>query len=292
MIKSMTGYGRSQKHLLNRDILLEIRSVNNRYFDYNVRLPRLYGYLEDKLKNLAQGCISRGKVEISLSMFNSDAADELIEVNETVAAGYLNAMRSANEALGLNDDLRLSVLTRFQDIFNVKKVVEDEEAVWEAVKEVAEEALHNFVEMRMTEGEKMREDITDRLFLLESMVKRVETQSPNVTENYRNKLYTKMKELLEDSNIDEQRILLEAGIFSEKVAVDEETVRLKSHISQFRDLIESDEPVGRKLDFLVQEMNRETNTIGSKAQDLEITRTVVEMKSEIEKIREQIQNIE
>lgn len=219
-------------------------------------------------------------------------ADEFIEVNETVAAGYINALRSANMELQLDDDLRLSVLTKFQDIFNVKKIVEDEEAVWGAVKEVAEDALHRFIEMRETEGEKMREDITNRLFLLENMVSRIEAQSPNVTENYRNRLYSKMKELLEDSNIDEQRILLEAGIFSEKVAVDEETVRLKSHIAQFRDLIDSDEPVGRKLDFLVQEMNRETNTIGSKAQDLEITRTVVEMKSEIEKIREQIQNIE
>lgn len=292
VIRSMTGYGRGQKNIIDRDILVEIRSVNNRYYDFSSRLPRMYNYLEEKLKSFLQGGISRGKVEVSVSIFNSEAKDELIEVNQAVANGYISALREANAQLGLSDDITLTSLIRLPDVFNVKKVIEDEEIIWEAVRSVAQIALDNFVAMRETEGKKMKEDISGRLDTIQAMVTAIEEISPSVTENYRNRLYAKMQEILSDKNIDEQRILLEAGIFSEKVAVDEETVRLKSHIAQFRDLLELNEPIGRKLDFLVQEMNRETNTIGSKSQEIEITRTVVDMKAEIEKIREQIQNIE
>lgn len=292
VIRSMTGYGSGQKNIIDRDILVEIRSVNNRYYDFSSRLPRMYNYLEEKLKSFLQGGISRGKVEVSVSIFNSEAKDELIEVNQAVANGYISALREANAQLGLSDDITLTSLIRLPDVFNVKKVIEDEEIIWEAVRSVAQIALDNFVAMRETEGKKMKEDISGRLDTIQAMVTAIEEISPSVTENYRNRLYAKMQEILSDKNIDEQRILLEAGIFSEKVAVDEETVRLKSHIAQFRDLLELNEPIGRKLDFLVQEMNRETNTIGSKSQEIEITRTVVDMKAEIEKIREQIQNIE
>lgn len=292
MLKSMTGYGREQALVGTREILVEIRSVNHRYYEFNSRTPRAYGYLDEKLKSFLNGKISRGKIEVSVSIFNQEGADACIEVNPTIAEGYVKALREANEYLNLNDDLALSHIMRFQDVFTVKKVTEDEEEIWNAVKGVAQSALEKFISMRETEGEKMKEDVSSRLDYIESVVGEIEKRSPLVTEAYRNRLYNKLKEVLEDKNIDESRIVTEAAIFSEKTAVDEETVRLRSHINQFRKLIESDEPVGKKLDFLVQEMNREVNTTGSKCQDLTITKMVVDLKSEIEKIREQIQNIE
>lgn len=292
MIKSMTGYGRGQATVDGTDILVEIKSVNNRYYDFSARLPRMYGYLEEKLKTFLSGSISRGKIEVSVSIYNSGSKSEEISINLDVANGYINALREANQSLGLTDDITLSHVSRFPEVFIVKKIIEDEESVWNNIKPVAEEAVTKFVAMREIEGEKMKEDLSSRLDFILSKVEEVEKLSPATTENYRNRLYQKLKDILSDNNIDEQRILTEAAIFSEKVAVDEETVRLRSHISQFRELLETNEPVGRKLDFLVQEMNRESNTIGSKAQDIAITKIVVDVKSEIEKIREQIQNIE
>ncbi len=292
MIKSMTGYGRSQQIIDGRDITVEIKSVNHRYFEYSSRTPRAYGYLEEKMKTFLQGSISRGKVDVGISVFNIEGKDALIEVNKSMAQGYVSALRNANEELGLEDDITLSKLMRLPDIFNVVKAEEDEEAVWNDVRIVAEEALKNFVSMRVIEGGKMTEDISSRLDYIEKLVEAVEKRSPETTRLYREKLYNKIKDILEDKNVDEQRIITEAAIFSEKTAVDEETVRLRSHIHQFRELLKAEEPVGRKLDFLIQEFNRESNTIGSKAQDIEVTKTVVELKSEIEKIREQIQNIE
>lgn len=288
----MTGYGREQSFCGNRNILVEIRSVNHRYYEFSSRVPRVYAYLDEKLKSLLNGSISRGKVEVSVSIMNTEESDVLIEVNRSVAEQYINALRKVNEVLDLRDDLSLSQITRFPDVFNVQKTVEDEDEVWQAVESVAKAALEKFVAMREREGLKMKEDILSKLDEIEKMVGFIEANAPQMVENYRTRLYNKLKDVLEDKNIDEQRIITEAAIFSEKVAVDEETVRLRSHISQFRELLETDGPVGRKLDFLVQEMNREVNTTGSKVQDLELTRTVVDMKSEIEKIREQIQNIE
>lgn len=288
----MTGYGREQDTADKRTILVEIRSVNHRYYEFSSRIPRAYAYLDEKLKAFVNKSVSRGKVEVSVSIVNSEGSDIFIEVNRPVALGYINALRSANEELQLRDDLSLSQICKFSDIFSVQKTVDDEEEVWKAVETVAGKALEKFIAMREKEGQKMKEDILGRLSTIENMVCFIEKNAPLMTENYRNRLYNRLMDILEDKNIDEQRILTEAAIYSEKVAVDEETVRLHSHISQFRELLESDSQVGRKLDFLVQEMNREVNTTGSKAQDLDITRTVVEMKSEIEKIREQIQNIE
>lgn len=288
----MTGYGRWQETLENRDILVEIRSVNNRYYDFSARIPRAYGYLEEKLKSLLQGSIARGKAEVSVSIYNIENKNELIEVDNVIAKGYIEALRKANEELGLADDITLAKITEFQDIFKITKVSENEDDVWNSVKKVADIAIEKFVEMREIEGLKTKEDFVKRLNSIYKMVETVESNASSVTENYRRKLFAKMKDVLSDSKIDEQRILLEAGIYSEKVAVDEETVRLKSHIQQFNELLEASEPIGRKLDFLVQEMNREANTIGSKSQDIDITRIVVDIKSEIEKIREQIQNIE
>ncbi len=292
MVKSMTGFGREHVVANGREIIVEIRSVNHRYYEFTARTPRSYGFLDEKLKAFLKNGISRGKVEVSVTIYNQEGTDAQIELNESVASGYLDALRGSAEKLGLQDDLTLSSIMRLPDVFTVVKKTDDEEVIWSEVKAVAQVALDRFVEMRNTEGVKMYDDISSRLDFIEQTVGKIEMQSPNVSESYRDRLYTKIKEVLQDRNIDEQRVLTEVAIFSEKVAIDEETVRLRSHISQFRDLINSDEPVGRKLDFLVQELNREVNTIGSKAQDLSITKMVVDLKSEIEKIREQIQNIE
>lgn len=292
MIKSMTGYGRFQQTIDGREILVEIKSVNHRYFEFSARVPRAYGYLEEKLKGFVQSRVSRGKVEVGVTVYNIEGKDAQIEVNKSIAEGYVSALRKANESLGLEDDLTLSRIIKLPDIFNVIKNTEDEEIIWKDVKLVAEEALNNFITMREVEGMKMKDDIKSRLGYIGELVDMVEERSPAVTQAYRDKLYGKLCEILNDKKIDEQRVLTEAAVFAEKTAVDEETVRLKSHIQQFNGLLDIDEPVGRKLDFLIQEFNRESNTIGSKAQDIEITKIVVELKSEIEKIREQIQNIE
>lgn len=292
MIKSMTGYGRAQNVIDGRDITVEIKSVNHRFFEFSARTPRIYGYLDEKIKKFLQGKIARGKVEVSVQIINPEAQGTNVEINYALAESYAKALREMADRLNIKDDLSISVMTRFSDLFTVQKEHEDEDAVWNAVESVLNGALEKFVKMRTDEGEKMREDVLSRLVFIEESVTKVESLSEQTVSAYREKLYNKIKEVLSDKTIDEQRILTEAAIFSEKIAVDEETVRLKSHINQFRSIVQSSEPVGRKLDFLVQEINRETNTIGSKASDLSITKLVVDMKSEIEKIREQIQNIE
>lgn len=292
MLRSMTGFGRERAAFEEREILVEIRSVNHRFYEFTARTPRAYGYLDEKLKSLLGGKITRGKVEVSVYIYNKEGVNADITVNKEIAHGYLDALRAAAPELEVQDDLKLSDIMRLPDLFTVVKTQENEEQVWEQVKQTAERALEKFVEMREVEGVKMHDDIASRLGFIEQMVKSVEERSPKVNDLYREKLYAKLTELLKDRNIDDSRVLTEAAIFSEKTAVDEETVRLHSHIAQFRTLINSSEPVGRKLDFLVQEMNREVNTTGSKCSDLEITKTVVDLKSEIEKIREQIQNVE
>lgn len=298
MIRSMTGYGRSQKILNGRDILVEIRSVNHRYFECSSRVPRTYNYIDEKLKAVLKQDVSRGKVEVSVSINNIEGRDTEIAVNKGVAEGYVKALRALNQEMGedgklwLEDDLRLSKLIKLPDIFNIQKTPDDEEQVWADVYSVAKEALTSFVAMRETEGEKLRADVLEKAEGILEMVSKVEELSPKTVENYRSRLYQKLTEILESKDIDQQRVLTEAAIFAEKIAVDEETVRLRSHISQLKEMLGSEEPIGRKLDFIVQEMNREVNTIGSKAQDLNITKIVVDMKAEIEKIREQIQNIE
>ena len=288
----MTGYGRCQKVLGGREITVEIRSVNHRYYEYSSRILRVYNYIDEKLKMLLKGNISRGKVEAAVTINNIESRDTVIHINKCVAEGYISALRSVAQELGLEDDLKLSNLTKLPDIFNVQKAPDDEEQIWADISSVACEALEKFVEMRQSEGERLKADVLEKAASIEAMVSEVEKLSPVTVENYRNRLYAKLSEILESKDIDQQRILTEAAVFSEKIAVDEETVRLRSHISQLRGMLEADEPVGRKLDFIVQEMNREVNTIGSKAQDLNIAKYVVDMKAEIEKIREQIQNIE
>ena len=283
---SMTGYGRARQMIGNKEITVELRSVNHRFLEYSSRVPRAYAYLEDKLKNLVKGSVSRGKVDVTLSVQTISGTDTQVVINHDLARSYLEALRD------LADDVSVSQMARFSDIFSVVKVEENEEEMWQAVQQVAQQAVQNFVDMRRAEGEKMKQDLLNRLQTIEQLVARVEELSPKTVENYTKRLYAKLQEVLQSNTVDDQRVLTEAAVFAEKIAVAEETVRLGSHIHQFRQILSSSEPVGRKLDFLVQEFNREANTIGSKAQDLEIARIVVDLKSEIEKIREQIQNIE
>ena len=292
MIRSMTGYGRAEVLVNGRNILVEIRSVNHRYFEFSCRSPRAYGFLESRLKTYLQGKLSRGKVDVNVSIQTVEGSSASVQVNRELAASYVQALRALEEPLGLRDDLSLSVISRFSDIFTVNEETEDEDAVWADVLQVADEATGRFVQMRETEGAKMKEDVESRLDFILQAVEQVEARSPKTVEEYRARLYNKMSEVLGNTQIDEQRILTEAALHAEKIAVSEETVRLRSHVGQFRAILAQGGPVGRKLDFLIQECNRETNTIGSKAQDIEIARIVVDIKSEIEKIREQIQNIE
>lgn len=292
MIKSMTGYGRAQRTADGRDITVEVKSVNHRFFEFSAKVPRACGYLEEKLKSYVQGQISRGKVEACVIIQTIDGAKMVVQINRELASAYVNSLRELGTELTLRDDLTLGTLARFTDIFTVQKQAEDEKAVWAAVKLVADEAVARFVAMRETEGAQLKNDMLDRLSSIESRVAFVAEQSPRTTEAYRERLAAKLREVLADRQIDETRIITEAAIFADRVAVDEETVRLTSHIAQFREILGQDEPVGRKLDFLVQEINREANTIGSKAQDVAVAQAVVDIKSDVEKIREQIQNIE
>ncbi len=292
MIKSMTGFGRDRRVIGEREILVEIRSVNSRYFEFNSKIPRSFQFLEDKIKTILKEKISRGKVEYSLSVYNIQGKETAVAVNSLVVENYVTALREVGEKLDLKDTLSLDSVFNMTDAFTIVRPDVDEEALWAAVKEVTEAALNNFIKMRETEGNKMKADVLEKLSNIENMIEQVCSFAPETVTAYRQRLFDKMNEILEDKQITEQRILLEAGIFAEKVAIDEETVRLKSHFSQLKNMLETDEAVGRKLDFLVQEINREINTIGSKAQDLRITNIVVDAKSEVEKIREQIQNIE
>ncbi len=292
MIKSMTGYGRQEGVAGGRGIVVEIRSVNHRYFELSSRISRGYGFLEEKLKPYLQGKISRGKVDLFLSVEAPEDTEARVTINHSLAAGYVSALRELSQKYGLLDDTTVSTLSRYSDIFTVRKSPEDEEQVWAAVREVLDRALEGFLEMRCREGERMKEDIAQRGRTILRLVEQVEERSPETVKEYQKKMEARLEELLRDVPVDEQRLLTEAAVFADKVAVAEETVRLRSHLSQMDRMLAAEEPVGRKLDFLVQEMNREANTIGSKAMDSQIAYLVVDMKAEIEKIREQIQNIE
>ncbi|MBR1899165.1 MAG: YicC family protein [Oscillospiraceae bacterium] len=310
MLKSMTGYGRAQAQLGGRDILVEIKSVNSRFLEPNVRIARSYTYLEEELKALLKTRVSRGKTEIAVTVTLVDGKRADIRVNDEIVRGYLEAMRdysgrleqesggilSMNDGYGNSDGscvhMNWADMLGMPDVFRIEKPQEDEEEIRSSVLAVAGQALDNFVAMRETEGVKLRADVEQRLDMIAALLSKVEEEAPALTEKYRERLYSRLSELLGSTQIDEQRILTEAAIFSEKTAVDEETVRLHSHLEQMRTMLAEPESVGRKLDFLVQEMNREVNTIGSKVQDVRVTGYVVDMKAEIEKIREQIQNIE
>jgi len=292
VIKSMTGYGRAQQIIDGRDITVEIKAVNHRYFEFSSRVPRAYGYLDDKLKSLVQKEINRGKVEVNVTINSVEGKEALIQINKAIVKGYLDALRETAEWAGLRDDLTLSSIIRLPDAFSVQKAVDDEDEICSMVLIVATVALEKFVAMRKSEGERLRDDVLSRAKAIVAHVSEIEKLSPLTVKAYHDKLFAKLSEVLSSTSIDSQRILTETAIFADKVAVDEETVRLRSHIEQLETMFMTEDAVGRKLDFIIQEINREVNTIGSKSQDLNITKTVVEMKSEIEKIREQVQNIE
>lgn len=292
MIKSMTGYGKSEQTIDSLNVTVEIKSVNHRYFEFSARVPREYGFLEEKLKKYCNSLITRGKVECYVSVEDLEEREMEVNVNETLAAGYVKALKELSERFGLKDDISAVTLSRYPDVITIHKASEDEERIWNAVKTVAETAVSKFIEMRETEGSKLRGDILSRADYIIECVEFIEGRSPETVREYNEKLKQRMKELLGDAAVDEQRLLNEAAIYADKIAVDEETVRLRSHISQLREFMNSSEAIGRKLDFLVQEINREANTIGSKAQDVDIAKKVIAIKAEVEKIREQVQNIE
>ncbi|MBQ2675858.1 MAG: YicC family protein [Clostridia bacterium] len=292
MIRSMTGYGRAQSTVDNMEITAEIRAVNHRYFEFTCRVPRQFGFLEDKLKALVNKSVSRGKVEVyvSVNMLESEATE--VVVNHPLAKAYVDALNELNQTYGLVDRLSANDIARYPDVLSVRKNEEDEEKIYNAVAGVLSEAVAAFVNMREIEGKRLCDDVISRCNTILSAVDVVEEKSAETVVAYRERLENKMRELLGDVKVDEQRLLTETAIFADKIAVDEETVRLRSHIDQLKEMLSGDAAVGRKLDFLVQEMNREANTTGSKSANVEITRIVVDIKSEIEKIREQIQNIE
>lgn len=292
MIKSMTGYGRCQSVAGGMNITVELKSVNNRYFDFSSRLPRNYGFLDEKLKSFFMQTLTRGKLECYVTIETVEEPDVIVAVNTPLAESYMKAYAELSEKLGLENDIKVSDIVRVPDVLSLRKQPEDEEKIWDAVRSVAQQALDSFVAMRQTEGERLKADVSSRLDLILENVAFVEKRSPETVKEYNEKLLGRLRELLEDTSIDEQRLLTEAAIFADKIAVAEETVRLRSHISQMRVFLDADEAIGKKMDFLVQEMNREANTIGSKANDVEIASKVVDIKAEIEKIREQIQNIE
>lgn len=292
MVKSMTGYGRHESVLHGRTLVIEVKSVNNRYLDCNVRLPRVYICAEDGVQRRVKEVISRGKVDVYVNMENNTEEAVSVTLNQPVAAGYMEALRKMAETFGLAPAVSIDLLSKFPDVFKVDKVPENLEELTADIHAVAEEALRDFDAMRCREGEKLEADLLGRLDTLEDFTHQVEQLSPQTVADYRARLTAKLQEVLADRQLDESRVLTEAAIFADKVAVDEETVRLHSHIAQFRDMLAGGSPIGRKLDFLIQEMNRETNTIGSKCNNLEISTIVVNMKAEIEKIREQVQNIE
>lgn len=296
LVKSMTGYGRSRQTRNGRDITVEVRSVNNRYLDCTVKLPRAYIFAEDALKALVQKSASRGKVDMFVTVESKGAEETVVAVNEPLARSYmaaLDALAELPEGGGrVKGKYCVTDLARLPDVLTITKAEEDLESLAADLCAVAEEALAAHAAMREVEGRKLAEDILGRLDVIEAITARVEARSPQTVAEYREKLLARMTEVLQSTTIDESRILTEAAIFADKVAVDEETVRLRSHLVQLRDMLQSGVPVGRKLDFLIQEVNRESNTIGSKCSDIQIARDVVDLKAEVEKIREQVQNIE
>ena len=292
MVKSMTGYGRAREMRNGRDITVEVRSVNNRYLDCTVKMPRAYIFAEDRMKARVQQAISRGKVDVFVTIDASAADEAVVAVNEPLARGYYEALTRLKTMFSLPGEVTPEVLAKFPDVLAVTKAEEDVEAIAADICAVLDDALAAYNDMRAVEGEKLAEDVAGRVTTIETVVGKVEERSPQTVAAYRQRLEAKMQEVLQSTTIDESRILTEAAIFADKIAVDEETVRLRSHIAQLRAMLASDEPVGRKLDFLIQEVNRECNTIGSKCSDLTIAQDVVNMKAEVEKIREQVQNME
>ena len=292
LIKSMTGYGRAVETVNGREFTVEVRSVNNRYLDCNVKLPRIVSFAEDAVKQVVKNEVSRGKVDVYISVKSETAEDTTITLNKAVLEGYLAAMEQMTKEYGVKDDIGVSLLSRMPEVFTVERSETDEEQLQADLLQVVKQALSNYDAMRCTEGAALDADLRSRGQTILELVSQVEAGNGQTVIDYRTKLENKLKEVLGNTNIDESRILTEAAIFADKVAVDEETVRLRCHLQQMNTMLDGGGAVGRKLDFLLQEMNREANTIGSKCTDVRLARIVVDVKAELEKIREQTQNIE
>ena len=292
MVKSMTGYGRAVETVNGREFTVEIRSVNNRYLDCTVKLPRSFSFAEEAVKAAVKAAVSRGKVDVYISVRSETEADVQVTLNKPVLEGYLAAMRQMVTEYGVHDDISVSTLSRMNDIFVVDKPKADEDQLKADLLSVVDKALSAYDAMRVTEGLALENDLRSRANTILELVAQVEEQNPKTVSEYRKRLEEKMREVLESKSIDESRILTEAAIFADKVAVDEETVRLRSHLEQMDEMLRGNGGIGRKLDFLLQEMNREANTTGSKCSDVKVARIVVDIKAELEKIREQTQNIE
>lgn len=291
-MKSMTGYGRARQVLHGRTVTVELRAVNHRYLDCTVKAPRQFGFLDDAVKKAAAARIARGKTEIYVSVETDEGGDLSVTVNHALAERYLAALRELSEKYGLRDDVTVMSLAKLPDVLGSERIEQDADELTQDVLTVFAEACDGFDQMREREGEKLAEDVRNRASVIETLVGEVEKRSPERVAEYREKLLARMREVLESTDIDETRIVTEAAIYADKTAVDEETVRLRSHLSQLEHMLSQGGAMGRKLDFLIQEFNREANTIGSKCSDVALSRVVVELKGEIEKIREQVQNIE
>lgn len=294
MIKSMTGFGRCRTVLHGREISVEIKSVNHRFFEFSCRTPKGYGFLDDKLKALVNSRVSRGKIDMFVTVGAAEDTPAEVKINHSLVSGYINAMKEISETYGIENDVTVTAISRFPDVYTVSKAPENEEEITADVLEAANTAIDGFIAMREAEGEKMKADILGRAEVILATVDEIDERSPQMVKEYEERLLDRINRTLQDYNIniDEQRVLTEVAVFADKVAVAEETVRLRSHFAQLSKIMESQTPIGREIDFIIQEMNREANTIGSKVQDAEIAHKVVKIKSEIEKMREQIQNIE
>ena len=291
-IMSMTGYGSAKGVVEGLGITAELKSVNNRYLDVSVRMPRGFLFAEDAIKAAVQRHISRGKVDVFLTVDASQAGDTVVRVNEPLLRAYLDALKSISQQYDLEDDVTAMSVSRFPDVLSVEKAEADQEALSAGLTALMEQALQDYDRMRLREGTKLREDVETRLQTIETLVSTVEAHAPETVAAYQARLQQKLEAVLESKDIEQARLITEAAIFADRIAVDEETVRLRSHIAQMRQMLAGGSPFGRKADFLIQEFNREANTIGSKCQNADIAKVVVDLKSEIEKIREQIQNIE
>ena len=294
MILSMTGFGRCRTVLHGREISVEIKSVNHRFFEFSCRTPKGYGFLDDKLKALVNSRVSRGKIDMFVTVGTAEDTPAEVKINHSLVSGYINAMKEISETYGIENDVTVTAISRFPDVYTVSKAPENEEEITADVLEAANTAIDGFIAMREAEGEKMKADILGRAEVILATVDEIDERSPQTVKEYEERLLDRINRTLQDYNIniDEQRVLTEVAVFADKVAVAEETVRLRSHFAQLSKIMESQTPIGREIDFIIQEMNREANTIGSKVQDAEIAHKVVKIKSEIEKMREQIQNIE
>ncbi|BCZ26012.1 hypothetical protein EUBC25_00990 [Claveliimonas bilis] len=293
MIKSMTGFGRCELADGERKFTIEMKGVNHRYLDVNIRMPKKLNFFETAIRNLLKQSVSRGKVDIFITYEDLSEAQAVLKYNETLAKEYLVCLKQMEESFGLENDIRVSTLSRYPEVLTMEEQALDAEEIWNVLKKAMEGALEQFVETRTMEGENLKKDILSKLDGMQKLVAYIEERSPEIVKEYREKLEEKVKELLEDSQIDDGRIAAEVVIFADKICTDEEVVRLKSHISHMQEVLRSEESgIGRKLDFIAQEMNREANTILSKANDLEVSNCGIDLKTEIEKVREQIQNIE